>query len=85
MNASQPLPPLPGWTSLAQGWREGDSVSQCPGGHIHRDYGNLAVRMGGDEFLGLSMVTEAMARLGGPSSFLRPPPGHDTAGSISLN
>lgn len=83
---AQPLPPLPGWTNLAKGLREGDTISRCPAGHIHLDYGNLSLRLEDDEFLAFArMVAEAAARLGGTSPLLPPPPGHGAGSSFSLN
>ncbi len=64
---NQQLPPVPsGWQSLARGNRENDSVSICPAGHIHLDYGNITVRFNRAEFLAFARMTaEAAARLNG--------------------
>ena len=84
--SAQPLPPPPSWTNLAQGQREGDSISRCPAGHIHLDYGNLTLRLEGDEFLSFArMVAEAASLLGGRSPLPPPPPGHGVGSSFSLN
>ncbi len=65
---SQTPLPLPGWTFLAHGEKEYDTIARCPVGHIHIDYGNLTVRFQRDEFLAFAhMVTEAAARLQGVS------------------
>ncbi len=76
-----------GWTRLARGEQESDTITRCPGGHIHLDYGNFTVRFQRDEFLAFArMVAEATAHLTGatrpasamPSEF-KPSP------TISLN
>jgi hypothetical protein len=38
------------WKLLAQG-QPGNSIQQCPAGHIHIDYGNLTLRLSKQEFL----------------------------------
>ena len=66
--SSQTPMPSPGWTFLARGEQENDTIARCPGGHIHVDYGNLTVRFQRDEFLAFArMVAEAAARLQGVS------------------
>ncbi len=60
--------PSTGWTFLARGEHENDTIARCPAGHIHVDYGNLTVRFHKDEFLAFAkMVTQAAARLQGVS------------------
>ncbi len=62
--SSQPLSPPPSWVFLAHGKRENDSISRCPEGHIHLDYGYLTLRFTPDEFLVVArMVAEAAAHL----------------------
>ncbi len=75
----------PGWEVLAHGQRESDSISRCPGGHIHLDYGKLTVRFDPDEFLTFArMVAEAAARLNG-HSLSGTPLDHNPAATFSLN
>lgn len=64
---SSPTPSLSsGWTFLARGKQEYDTISRCPAGHIHLDYGTLTLRFERDEFLAFArMVAEAAARLQG--------------------
>ncbi len=64
---SSPTPlPSPGWTFLAHGEQENETIARCPGGHIHLDYSNLTVRFQRNEFLAFArMVAEAAARLQG--------------------
>ncbi len=38
------------WKMLAQG-QAGNSIQQCPAGHIHIDYGNVTLRFSPQEFL----------------------------------
>ncbi len=62
--------PLPrrGWTFLARGEEEYDTIARCPAGHIHMDYGHLTVRVQRDGFLAFAhMVAEAAMRLEGVS------------------
>lgn len=66
--SSQPLLPPPSWVFLARGKREKDTISRCPEGHIHLDYGNLTLRFEPEEFLTVvRMVAEAAAHLQGIS------------------
>lgn len=67
--SQSPTPlPSPGWTFLARGEQENDSIARCPAGHIHVDYGNLTVRFQPDEFLAFArMVAEAAMHLQGVS------------------
>jgi hypothetical protein len=61
--SSQTPLPSPGWTFLARGEQENDTIARCPGGHIHVDYGNLTVRFQRDEFLAFArMIAEAAVR-----------------------
>ncbi len=56
---------MQGWKILAQD-RQGDSIQQCPAGHIHLDYGNLTLRFRREEFLAFAAwVGEAAANLSG--------------------
>lgn len=56
---------MQGWKILAQE-EHGDSIQQCPAGHIHLDYGNLSLRFHQDEFLAFAAwVRQAAARLSG--------------------
>lgn len=56
---------MQGWKILAQD-RQGDSIQQCPAGHIHLDYGNLTLRFHQEEFLAFAAwVGEAAANLSG--------------------
>ena len=66
---SSPTPlPFQGWTFLARGEQEDETISRCPSGHIHLDYGRLALRFERDEFLAFArMVADAAARLEGVS------------------
>ncbi len=81
-----PSPGTPGWQFLARGQQKGDSITRCPGGHIHLDYGSLTLRFDPDEFLRFAnMVTEAAAHLKGDAS---PKPAaltHNPAATFSLN
>ena len=62
--SSQTLSPSPGWIFLARGKDENGTISRCPAGHIHVDYGNLTLRFERDEFPAFArMVAEADARL----------------------
>lgn len=73
MTKQSPQTPLPsrGWTFLARGVQENDTISRCPGGHIHLDYGNLTVRFQREDFLAFArMVAEAAMRLQGVSPSL---------------
>lgn len=83
---SQPPLPSPDWTFLARGQQENDSISRCPGGHIHLDYGNLTVRFHRDEFLAFArMVAEAAARLQGISPKVDYPLAFGPSKFFSLN
>ena len=64
---SWPTPlPFQGWTFLARGEQEHNTIARCPGGHIHLDYSNLTARFQCNEFLAFAhMVAEAAARLQG--------------------
>lgn len=54
---------MQGWKMLAQD-RQGDSIQQCPAGHIHLDYGNLTLRFHREEFLAFAArVAEAATNL----------------------
>jgi len=66
---SSPTPsPSPGWTFLARGKQKDETISRCPAGHIHLDYGRLTLRFEQDEFLAFAlMVAEAATRLRGVS------------------
>ena len=67
--SSQTPLPFQGWTFLARGEQANDTMSRCPGGHIHLDYGYLTVRFKREEFLALArMVAEAVLRLQGVST-----------------
>jgi hypothetical protein len=60
------LPPTPKWKLLARGANENETITRCPAGHIHLDYGNFTVRFQPEEFLNFArMVTEAAARIQG--------------------
>ncbi len=51
------------WKMLAQG-QPGDSIQQCPAGHVHIDYGKLSLRLSRDEFLDFAIwVMRAAAAL----------------------
>ena len=66
--SSQTPLPSPGWTFLARGEQENDSIARCPAGHIHLDYGYLTLRFELDGFLAFArMVAEAAALLQGIS------------------
>ena len=66
--SSQTPSPSRGWTFLARAEQENGTISRCPAGHIHLDYGNLTLRFEQDEFLAFArMVAEAAARLQGVS------------------
>lgn len=66
--SAQPPLPAPGWTLLAHGVKENDSITRCPAGHVHVDYGNLTVRFQRDEFLAFArMVEDAVVRIHGVS------------------
>jgi len=67
--SQNPTPlPSPGWTFLAHGEHESNTIARCPGGHIHVDYGYLTVRFQRDEFLAFArMVAEAVMHLQGIS------------------
>lgn len=57
------------WKVLAQRG-ESASISRCPGGHIHLDYGNFTLRLGEEEFGAFAaMVQEARANLDGTLPF----------------
>ena len=66
---SSPTPlPSPGWTFLARGEQENETIARCPAGHIHLDYGRLTLRFEEDEFLAFArMVVEATTRMDGYS------------------
>jgi hypothetical protein len=66
---SSPNPlPSTGWTFPARGEQEDESISLCPAGHIHLDYGRLTLRFERDEFLAFTrMVADSAARLEGVS------------------
>ena len=56
---------MQGWKVLAQG-DPGNSIQQCPAGHVHLDYGNLSLRFSSDEFLTFAVwVARAAATLSG--------------------
>ncbi len=51
------------WKMLAQG-QPGNSIQQCPAGHVHIDYGNLTLRLSKEEFLTFAIwVMKAAATL----------------------
>lgn len=82
------LPPSnsPGWRTLARGQKEGDTISRCPGGHIHLDYGNLTLRLDPEEFLGFAeMVSEAASLINGGPILSAVAPDRDLSASFSLN
>ncbi len=52
------------WKMLAQG-QPGNSIQQCPAGHVHMDYGNLTLRFSTEEFLAFAVwVMKGAAALG---------------------
>jgi len=66
--SSQTPLPSQGWMFLARGKQESETITRCPGGHIHLDYGNLTVRFHPEEFqIFARMVAQAAARLQGVS------------------
>jgi len=72
--SSPTLLPFQGWTFLARGEQEDESIFLCPAGHIHLDYGRLTLRFERDEFLAFTrMVADAAARLEGVSLNLSHP------------
>ncbi len=80
-----PSPGAPGWQFLARGKHESESITRCPGGHIHLDYGHLTLRFDPDEFLAFAkMVVEAAARLDG-SMFIPTVLDHNPATTFSPN
>lgn len=86
-NSQNPTPlPSPGWTFLARGEQENDTISRCPAGHIHLDYGNMTLRFERDEFLAVArMVAEAAARLEGGSSYISRLMIYQSSVAFSLN
>jgi len=73
LSSQTPLP-SPGWTFLARGNQEDETISRCPAGHIHLDFGRLTLRFEQDEFLVFAlMVAEAATRLRGVSPNLANP------------
>ncbi len=81
-----PTPDTPGWQFLAHGETKGDSITRCPGGHIHLDYGALTLRFEAEEFLRFgNMVAEAAAHLRGGTPIIQVEPDHNPATTFSLN
>ncbi len=81
-----PSPGTPGWRFLARGQGAGESITRCPGGHIHLDYGTLTLRFDPDEFVRFAnMVAEAAAHLNGSASFRPVPLDHNPAATFSVN
>ena len=60
---------MQGWKMLAQS-DQGNSIQQCPAGHIHLDYGNLSLRFSSEEFQTFAVwVARAAANLSGSPLF----------------
>ena len=77
---------MQGWKVLAQGG-EGATISRCPGGHVHLDYGNVTLRFTEEDFRAFAdMVGRAAAALDGTlrlkGPMLRP---EDMQATFSVN
>ncbi len=76
----------PGWHFLARGPQGSDSITRCPGGHIHLDYGSLTLRFDPDEFLRFAkMVAEAATQLRGDAPSKQEVFKHNPATTFSVN
>ncbi len=81
-----PSPGTPGWQVLARGAEKSDSITRCPGGHIHLDYDNLTLRFSPDEFLLFAnMVAEAAAHLKGVAPPKPATLDHNPSSTFSVN
>jgi len=60
--------PFQCWTALTRGEQKHDTITRCPGAHIHPEYHYLTVRFQCEEFLVLAhMLADAVAHLQGIS------------------
>jgi hypothetical protein len=74
------------WTLLARHDGADTSVSRCPEGHIHLEYGTTNIKLDEGRFLELAGVVCAAARkLGEPAQGCERPVGQTTTGPFGGN